>query len=53
MVRNIIGTLIKFSKKNIDPIEIKNILAAKDRTKSGANAPSWGLYFYKVIYENN
>jgi tRNA pseudouridine38-40 synthase len=53
MVRNIIGTLIQFSKKNIDPSEMKNILLAKDRTKSGANAPSWGLYFMKVIYENN
>ena len=53
MVRNIIGTLVQFSKKNIDPAKIKNILKAKDRTKSGPNAPSWGLYFYKVIYENS
>ena len=53
MVRNIVGTLVQFSKKNIDPAEINNILKAKDRTKSGPNAPPWGLYFYKVIYENS
>ena len=50
MVRNIVGTLIYFSKKNINPMEMKNILANKDRTKSGPNAPSWGLYFCQVIY---
>ncbi|MDA7705107.1 tRNA pseudouridine(38-40) synthase TruA [Rickettsiales bacterium] len=53
MVRNIIGTLIHFSKKDIAPEKIKEILEIKDRTKSGPNAPSWGLYFTKVIYEHN
>ena len=53
MVRNIVGTLIQFSKKNIDPSEMKNILLAEDRTKSGPNAPSWGLYFVKVVYNTN
>lgn len=53
MVRNIVGTLIQFSKKNISPEKIKVILEAKDRTKSGPNAPSCGLYFTKVIYEDS
>ncbi len=50
MVRNIIGTLADVGKNKITPQEIKNILAAKNRTKSGANAPSCGLYFLKVEY---
>jgi tRNA pseudouridine38-40 synthase len=50
MVRNIVGTLVQFSKKNIEPEKMKYILEEKDRTKSGPNAPSWGLYFSKVIY---
>jgi chaperonin GroEL (HSP60 family) len=30
--------------------EIKNILEARDRSKSGPNAPSCGLYFLKTDY---
>jgi tRNA U38,U39,U40 pseudouridine synthase TruA len=41
---------VQFSKKNIEPEKMKYILEEKDRTKSGPNAPSWGLYFSKVIY---
>ena len=30
--------------------EVKTILEAKNRTKSGPNAPAYGLYFMKVEY---
>ena len=50
MVRNIVGTLILVGQKKIDAIKVKEILAMKDRTKSGANAPAHGLYFLKTDY---
>jgi tRNA pseudouridine38-40 synthase len=50
MVRNIVGTLVWVGKNKISVEEIKNILEAKDRSKSGPNAPSCGLYFLKTDY---
>ena len=50
MVRNIVGTLVWVGKNKISAGDIKNILDAKDRSKSGPNAPSCGLYFLKTDY---
>ena len=50
MVRNIVGTLILVGKNKITPQKIKEILNQKDRTKSGENAPAYGLYLTKVVY---
>ena len=50
MVRNIVGTLIWIGLKKISAQEMPKILAAKDRTKSGPNAPACGLYFLKADY---
>lgn len=50
MVRNIVGTLVMAGGGKINADEMKNILEAKDRTKSGKNAPPWGLYFVGVDY---
>ncbi len=50
MVRNIVGTLYLVGKNKLAIDEIVNILEAKDRTKSGPNAPAYGLYFTKVEY---
>ncbi len=50
MVRNIVGTLYYAGKNKISVEEVKNILEAKDRGKSGPNAPACGLYFIKVQY---
>ncbi len=49
-IRNITGTLAQVAMGKILPDEIKNILAAKDRTKAGVQAPAAGLYFVKVDY---
>jgi tRNA pseudouridine38-40 synthase len=49
-VRNMVGTLVLAGKEKIKPEEMKVILEAKDRTKSGPNAPSCGLYFVGVDY---
>lgn len=50
MVRNIVGTLIWAGKGNIKPEKVGEILKAKDRSKSGPNAPACGLYFVKCEY---
>jgi len=50
MVRNIVGTLVWVGSKKILPIAMKAILEARDRTKSGPNAPAFGLYFVGVDY---
>jgi len=50
MVRNMVGTLIYVGSGKIAADEIPQIIAAKDRTKSGPNAPACGLYFCKVEY---
>lgn len=50
MVRNIVGTLVFVGLKKIEADQIKKILAARDRTKSGPNAPACGLYFLGADY---
>ncbi len=50
MVRNIVGTLIWVGNKRINPQDVEKILKAKDRSKSGPNAPSCGLYFLECEY---
>lgn len=50
MVRNIVGSLIMVGQKKWSPEKIKEILAAKDRTKAAATAPAHGLYFLQVDY---
>ena len=50
MVRNIAGTLVMAGGGKIDPCEIRSILEARDRKKSGPNLPACGLYFVKVDY---
>lgn len=50
MVRNIVGTLVLAGGEKIKADDMKIILEAKDRSKSGPNAPAYGLYFYRVDY---
>jgi tRNA pseudouridine38-40 synthase len=54
MVRNIAGTLVYVGLGKFEADEMKNIIEAKDRQKSGPNAPACGLYFlgseYYTIY---
>lgn len=51
MVRNIVGTLKYVGEGKLEPIDIKNILEAKDRTLAGVNCPPTGLYFMKVDFQ--
>lgn len=50
MVRNIVGTLSYVGLGKIKAEDMKVIRDAKDRTKSGPNAPAHGLYFVGVDY---
>jgi len=50
MVRNIVGTLIWVGSGKISADDMKKILEAKDRNKSGPNVPACGLYFLKSDY---
>ena len=50
MVRIIIGTLLMVGKKEIKPVEMKNILNEKDRRISGKTVSSSGLYFLGPKY---
>ena len=50
MVRIIIGTLLMVGKREIKPVEMKNILNEKDRRISGKTVSSTGLYFLGPKY---
>lgn len=53
MIRNIVGSLICIGRSNKDPIWIKELLLAKDRTKGGATFSPNGLYLMDVEYPSN
>lgn len=50
MVRNIVGTLVYVGLGKFSVDDMPKIIAAKDRTKSGPNAPAHGLYFLGADY---
>ncbi len=52
MVRIIVGTLVCVGKGKIEPDDIPNIIASKDRTKAGMTAPAKGLTLLKAVYES-
>jgi tRNA pseudouridine38-40 synthase len=50
MVRNITGTLVDVGTGKINSHQIKEILAARDRSMAGATAPAHGLFLIGVHY---
>ena len=52
MVRNFVGTLLEVGRGNLQPDEIDNILAARDRRAAGPTAPARGLFLVSVEYPN-
>lgn len=50
MVRNIIGTLVDVGRGALSVEDFTAILAARDRTRAGLNAPPQGLFLVKVTY---
>ncbi len=51
MVRNIVGTLVKVGVGTWEPSYVKELLNMRDRSKAGATAPAYGLYLYKVLFD--
>ena len=50
MARNITGTLVEVGRGKLSPLDIGDILMARDRRKAGPTAPPHGLYLWKVGY---
>ncbi|MDR0888460.1 MAG: tRNA pseudouridine(38-40) synthase TruA [Coriobacteriales bacterium] len=50
MVRVIVGSLVEVGMQRKDPMWIKDVLAARDRTAAGQTAPACGLTFWRVVY---
>ena len=50
MVRAIAGTLLEVGKGNLGAEQVREILAARDRTLAGPTAPPGGLYLLRVLY---
>lgn len=53
MVRNMVGALLEVGSGKRHSSWIKEVLAAKDRTKAGICAPPDGLYFSQVYYPSH
>jgi len=50
MVRKIVGTLLEVGRGRLAPDDIREILDAHDRSRSGPTAPPQGLYLVSVEY---
>lgn len=50
MVRTIVGTLVMVGRHQRSPEWVREVLAARDRTAAGENAPACGLVFWRVSY---
>lgn len=52
MVRTIVGTLLWVGKGKLSADAVPAILAARDRTQAGTNAPAQALYFMEAGYRD-
>ncbi len=50
MIRTIVGTLVEVGSGRRKPEWVAQVLAARDRSAAGKNAPACGLVFHKVTY---
>lgn len=50
MVRNLVGTLVEVGRGRFSREDLRAILAASDRERSGPTAPARGLYLMEVSY---
>jgi tRNA pseudouridine38-40 synthase len=51
MVRTIVGTLVEIGRGRQPPEWMRDVLAARDRTRAGRTAPAEGLFLVSVDYE--
>ena len=50
MVRSIVGTLLLVGKGKLSPLDIKEVVQARDRSLAGAPVPAQGLCLLRVNY---
>ena len=50
MVRILVGTLLEVGKGNMEPVQMKEILEARNRQMAGPTAPPQGLCLIEVNY---
>jgi tRNA pseudouridine38-40 synthase len=50
MVRNIVGSLVEVGRGAQPPSWMAELLAGRDRTRSGPTAPAQGLFLVRVLY---
>ena len=50
MVRNIVGSLVEVGRGAQPPSWMSELLAGRDRTRSGPTAPPQGLFLVRVLY---
>jgi tRNA pseudouridine38-40 synthase len=53
MCRGIVGTLVQLGRGKFGEVELKRMLAARDRRVAGMTAPAHGLVLWKVFYKTN
>ncbi len=51
MARIIVGTLMEVGLGNMEPSQIEEIIASKDREKAGSTAEARGLFLQEVLYQ--
>ena len=51
MVRAIVGTLVEVGLGKLDPIDLVQIIKAKDRGAAAVSAPAHGLFLWKITYD--
>jgi tRNA pseudouridine38-40 synthase len=51
MVRNIVGTLVYVGKGSLAPLQVKEVLLSKDRSKAAPTFGPEGLYLERIEYE--
>ena len=52
MVRTMVGTLVEVGRGKRDAAWVDDVLAARDRSAAGQNAPAAGLTFWRVGYDD-
>ena len=50
MMRILVGTLLEVGRGRISPVHVKDILAARDRSRAGKTLPPQGLCLMEVRY---
>ncbi|MDR3342910.1 MAG: tRNA pseudouridine synthase A [Treponema sp.] len=50
MVRSLLGTLLHYEEKDLDPEDFKALIESGDRRRAGPTAPPTGLFLWRVAY---